>query len=238
MQDGPGLGLSQRLEARQEMECTIRLSNALEDPVAHAARLFESSRKVSVPIQIGRNLIIVRAALVDGHDLDKIFEGESFGGAIGRDGDPMLFIRKDIRAPAEFAIFMPRLIAFHCVSSVKVPRWDDDTGTLAQYQAIALELAYAARLMGPEAWERYTGWRKSVERTDFFQRPDCMEIVGRTMRAFSDFEQGVHRNAHALQLAVLTHGERFRLEGNKAIGPNGEVLEVHRKSRKRDINQR
>ncbi len=220
------------------MECTIRLSNALEDPIAHAARLFESSRKVNVPIQLGRNIIIVRAALVEGHDLDKIFEGESFGGAIGRDGEPMLFIRRDIQAPAEFAAFMPRLIAFHCVSSVKVPRWDDDTGTLAQYQAIALELAYAARLMGPEAWERYIGWRTGIERTDFFQRPDCMEIIGRTMHAFSDFEQGVHRNAHALRLAVLTHGERFRLEGGKAIGPGGEVLEVHRKPRKKDTGQR
>ncbi len=238
MQDGPGMGFYQRLEARQEMECTIRLSNALEDPIAHAARLFESSRKVNVPIQLGRNTIIVRAALVEGHDLDKIFDGESFGGAIGRDGDPMLFIRRDIQAPAEFAAFMPRLIAFHCISSVKVPRWDDDTGTLAQYQAIALELAYAARLIGPEAWERYIGWRTGIERTDFFQRPDCMEIIGRTIKAFSDFEQGVHRNAHALRLAVLTHGERFRLERGKAIGPAGEVLEVHRKARKKDTGQR
>ncbi len=228
-----GLSLSFRLEQRQQCECTLRLADSLQDPVAYAEALFDASRKVNVPIRVGSNTIVVRAALVKGGELGQIFDGEAFGGAIGRYGEePLLFMRKDLTAPEEFAAHMPQLIAFHCISSVKVPRWDDETGTLAQYQAIALELAYARRLMPQEAYGRYEEWRKGVERSPFFQRPDWKEIAGKAHEAFREHAEGVHRNAHALKLPVLTHGDVLRLEGDRAIGPSGEAIPVFKKQRR------
>ncbi len=231
-----GLELSPRIELaqRQEIRCVIRLSHTLEDPVAHAARLYESSKKVNVPIIVGRETVIVRAALVRGEELGRIFDGEAFGGSIGRDGqgEPMIFINRDARSPPEFSSRLPGLIAFHCLASIKVPGWDDDTGTLSQYQAIALELAYAATVFSPAKYERYLEWRKGIERTDFFGLPGSEEIIGRTRKGFGGYSRSMHRNARSLDLAVVTHGETFRLEGGHAVSRSGESIEIHRKMRR------
>jgi hypothetical protein len=222
--------LSLREELLQELECTLRLSQKLEDPFEYARELFESSKKANVPIKIGKYTILVRAALVNEDQLGKLFENEHFGGVIARLEERYQFFNREIRAPAEFGALMPRLIAFHCLASIKVSDFADESGTISQYQAIALELAYARSNMREKAYQRYEAWRAAIERTDFFRRDDWKIIADHAYCRFQDLAGGIRRNASAMDFAISMQGGTFALKGDKAVSADGTEVEVHRKT--------
>lgn len=210
----PALILETRQEQRldqlleQKLDITLELCMKLEDPFEFARRLFEESQKVNVPIDIGRYKIAVRAAIVSERDLTTLFEAEKFAGIIARLGESYQFFNRELRSPDDFRTLMPKLMAFHCLASIKVPDYGDETGIVPQYQAIALELAYAKTLMKIGKYAAYEKWRQTVERTDFFRRPDWPEIVAMTFDRFKDLSESFHKNAQEAKFLVTTRGRR------------------------------
>ena len=240
---GPGmrLGLDIRLEPEQrqefrlEQELEITLKLRLQDPLEYARELFGRSQKVKVPLTVGKYTMLIDAAIVPQHELEKMFEGESFSGIISRDDERYLFFNRTLRVPDSVRPAIPKLMAFHCLAAIRMPDFGDGSGTLRQFQAIALEMAYAGTLMGPGRYREYEKWRPSVERSPFFMRDDWPEIVSKTHSRFRDVVEPLHRNAHRAKFAVMMHGETFRLgPGGKAVGRDGEI-EVHRKIRPQKI---
>jgi hypothetical protein len=219
--------LEQRLE--QDIECTIRLSQRMADPFEYARELFERSQKVNVPIKIGKYIIVVKAAIVEERELGGIFENERFAGLMARLDEKYQFFNRQIKVPDSVAQYMPRLMAFHCLAAIKMKSFSDETGTLQQYQAIALEMAYARHLMSDSVYIEYLKWRPEVERTDFFKRQDWPEIVSTAIAGFREITEEIHRNAHSLQCAVMVHGETFGMKGEHAVNSRGEEITIHRK---------
>ena len=223
-----GLGLLQ--EQKQELEITQKL--VAEHPFGFARDLHERSEKVKVPISLGRYSIFIDAAIVRGEDLGRIFEDERFAGMIASGGERYLFFNRELKVPDEARAVIPKLMAFHCLAAIKLPDFGDKSGNLKQFQAIALELAYAKTLFPPRRYEAYEAWRPTVERSPFFQREDWKEVVGGMRSEFRDAIEKLHRNAHKAEFAVMVHGETFRLElDGTATGRDGKIP-VHRKARR------
>ncbi len=232
-----GFSLSPMLEARpsllqelrlcQELDMTLRMK--LQDTFEYARTLHEASEKVKVLVPIGRYTILIDAALVEPDELGKIFEDEKFAGMIARLDERYLFFNKSLQAPESMRQSIPRLMAFHCLAAIKVPDFGDETGTLRQFQAIALEMAYAKTRLTSKRYADYEKWRPGIERTAFFERPDWKDIVDRTHERFRSLVEPLHRNAHRACFPVMMHGERFALtRDGTAVGKEGEI-EVHRK---------
>ncbi|MEW6722787.1 MAG: hypothetical protein AB1324_05995 [Candidatus Micrarchaeota archaeon] len=223
--------LEQRQEIRLEQELQLTLKLSLQDPFEYARELHERSQKVKVPITIGKYTMVVDAAIVDGKELETLFEDERFAGIISRCGERYLFFNKNLQVPESLRQSVPKLMAFHCLAAIKMPDFGDETGTLRQFQAIALEMAYARTFLMSRRLADYETWRPTIERSGFFERPDWREIVDATHARFRELVEPLHRNAHRACFPVLMHGERFVLtpEG-KAMGKGGE-MEIYRKTR-------
>jgi len=106
----------------------------------------------------------------------------------------------------------------------------DQTGTLSQYQAIALELAYAKTLMKIAEYANYEHWRQTVERSEFFKKPDWKEIIALTFERFKEMTEDLHKNAQEAKFLVTTKGEMFKMQANGTISRTGEEVVVHRKT--------
>jgi hypothetical protein len=228
--------MSPRLDQSQEqaIECTIELSMKLEDPFETARRLFSNSNKVNTPIELGDHIIVVRAALVDQEDLEILFEDERFAGIMARSDEQYQFINRELHFPKDFMPVAPKLMAFHCLAAIKVDSFGDETGTIPQYQAIALELAYAKSLIPKSKYQAYEAWRQTIERSDFFDRDDWRGIVDRTSERFRELGFEMQRNAHEAQFIVTRKGlrEMFKVTPNGAVGTDGQSMPVFRKQRR------
>jgi hypothetical protein len=223
--------LEQRLE--QTLECTLELNMKLEDPFETARELFKSSKKVNVPLEIGEHIIIVRAALVSEEELASLFQEERFAGIMARLDEQYQFINKELGFPKDIVQLAPKLMAFHCLAAIRVSSFGDETGVVAQYQAIALELAYAQSLIPKSKYPGYETWRKSIERTDFFERHDWEEVVARTSERFREMGMEMNRNAHEAKFIVSGKGTReiFKVSGKGAVDSDGKTVPVFRKQR-------
>jgi hypothetical protein len=227
----PRLAQEQHLEQRliQAVECTLELRQELQDPFEYARELYESSAKVNVPMKIGRYTIGVKAAIVPESELEKLFEGERFAGIMASTDERYQFFNKTIKVPPRVAPFMAELMAFHCLASIRVKSFGDETGTLSQYQAIALEMAYARSKMDPETYSVYERWRQGIERSGFFQRSDWQEIVAMTSKRFRDIVEDVHGNALKIGFLVTMSGGRLMLTPEGARNRNEEIIPIIRK---------
>ena len=213
----------------QTLDCTLQIRQELQDPLETARALFESSPKVNVPIKIGIYTIIINAAIVSEEELVRLFENERFAGIISRSEERYQFFNRHLRVPKEITSFLPQLMAFHCLAAIHVSSFGDETGTLNQYQAIALEMAYAKTLFSDKQYAIYENWRQTIERTDFFKRSDWRDIFARVSARFRDFIEEMHRNAHKAMFVVAQNGERFKLTAGRAISASGEQVPFVRK---------
>jgi len=225
------IGLSPRLELRQEqsVECLIELRQTLEDPFETARRIYERSRKVGVPIRIGDFDVSVRAAIVAERDLEGLFEEERFAGIMARLDEQYLFFNRHLQAPITIVQSLPQLMAFHCLAAIRVADFGDRTGTLAQYQAILLELAYAKTMLMDPGYAEYEVWRQTVERSGFFSQKDWRDMAQKTHVRFRELAGDMHLNARDAGFRVSQKGETLRLKGNVAQDRGGNEIAVHRR---------
>jgi hypothetical protein len=224
-------GYRQELRLEHELELTMELR--MQDPFGYARDLFESSQKVKVPIALGKYTFLVDAAIVKEEELGRIFEDERFAGIISRHDERYLFFNRGLKVPESLRQGIPKLMAFHCLAAIRMPDFGDGTGTLRQFQAVALEMAYARATLSPGRCAEYENWRPSIERSGFFGRADWREMVEKTSAGFRELVEPLHRNAHKARFAVMVHGERFVLTPRgTAMGKDGE-MEIRRKLRPR-----
>ncbi|MEW6036017.1 MAG: hypothetical protein AB1529_05370 [Candidatus Micrarchaeota archaeon] len=223
------LSMTPQLALEQCLECTIELKLSLEDPFETARRIYGRSRKVVVPVELGDFSVAVRAAIVKESELLRLFEMEKFAGIMARLDEQYLFFNRHLRSPTNVAAILPQLMAFHCLAAIRVPDFGDDTGTIPQYQAILLEMAYArTKLMDP-GYGEYESWRPTIERSDFFQRPDWKELVRKT-QAWLNAEKGkLVENAENAGFGISQKGEMLKLSGKVAVDPHGRAMTVYRK---------
>lgn len=144
------------------MDLEPRMEEVMLSPYQGALELYGRRKKIEVDVKLGDIKLPVTAAFVRGKELAEILDGEKYAGTIGG----LFFITKE--TPEEYRHFA----AFHELAEHAAPRGFDVTGLARHYQAIAVELAYAKCTLTPEDFARYLEWRKSVERSNFFQLKD------------------------------------------------------------------
>ncbi|MBW2999517.1 hypothetical protein KY339_02490 [Candidatus Woesearchaeota archaeon] len=131
----------------------------LQSPYQSALELYERSKKIDAIVKLGPKIILVPAAFVKAEELEGILAGERYAGTMSG----MFFITEE--TPREYRCFA----AFHELAEHAAPKGFDVTGLAGHYQALAVELGYAKHILGPEQYDKFFEWRKSIERTNFFK---------------------------------------------------------------------
>ncbi|MBL7206294.1 MAG: hypothetical protein ISS36_01705 [Candidatus Aenigmarchaeota archaeon] len=139
------------LEQRQRQEHKSPYQSALE--------LYTESEKIVIDVYVGKRKLPVTAAMVEGNELGEILDDEQHAGAIGG----MFFVT--CRTPE----FYRKFAAMHALADHAAPRGFDETGLREHFQAIAIEVGYAKYTLIEREFESFLRWRKSIERTNFFQ---------------------------------------------------------------------
>jgi len=143
-------------------DLSIECKQILRTPYEGALDLYHQNKKINVGVPYGSKKISVPSALVDKEDLESILGEEKYAGTIGG----MFFITKEL--PKKYRQFA----AIHELAEYSAPRGFDVTGLAKHFQAIAVEIGFAKKVLSSEEYSKYFNWRKSVERTNFFQLLD------------------------------------------------------------------
>jgi len=157
------------------------LEQRLESPYQGGLNLYNSSPIIPVDVALGKRVLPVTAALVQGDQLVEIID-ERYAGTIGG----MFFIT--LETPEEYRPY----VAFHVLAQHAALRGFDVTGLAKQLQAIALELGYAKATLSSEDFGKHLRWRKDVEKTNFFQldyNSLIDDIAGRMHEIFESLPQ-------------------------------------------------
>jgi|TARA_Y100000310_G_scaffold300558_1_gene336327 hypothetical protein len=139
-----------------------RVEQILESPYNTALRLYSDSKKIKVGVPLENRKLLVSMALVGERRLVEILDGEKYAGTIGG----MFFISEE--TPKEYRPFA----AIHELAEYAALKGFDIIGHAKHFQAISVELGYSKHTLSSEEFEKYLKWRKSVERTNFFQLDD------------------------------------------------------------------
>jgi len=145
------------------------LEQRLETPYQTALQLYSENKNINVFVIYGNQKIAVPMALISKKNIKAVLGGgEKYSGTIGG----MFFITRGM--PEQYRHFA----AIHELAEHSAPRGFDVTGLAKHFQAIAVEMGYAKKILSSEEYKKYFEWRKSVEKTDFFNLNDNGIIDG------------------------------------------------------------